>query len=369
MAKAGRMGGKAAWSAGIVTVLALGVGWFFTAYPDGSKHRAEGVQSAVAVRRDMGASVLATGVIKPMVGAEVRVGSRASGIVHRLRANIGDRVQRGDVLAELDPTEFQAQTEQVAAALDNATAGLDYARLDLDRKRSLLANGYTSQEAVDLAERALRVAEAQVRQAEATLEYAKIQMGYTRITAPISGVVGSVSTQEGETVAASFSAPTFVTIIDLERLEVWAYVDETDIGRINPGQQAKFTVDTYSDTEFEGDVTAVYPRAVVQDNVVTYIATIRIHDRKGRTLRPEMTTTVTIQLEKRTGVVAVPFDAVRREQGERFVYVMEGETPVRRLVTVGRREGALLEVVSGLSAGERVGLGVFEDAGADRGSR
>lgn len=345
-----------AWWALAVAALAIAGGWAVWTYTDRAQTGEPDLRTAEAVRRDMGASVLATGVIKPMVGAEVRVGSRVSGIVHRLRANIGDRVEKGDVLAELDPTELQARVDQAAAALENNRAGLDYAQLDLERKRSLLSQAFVSQEQVDQAEKALRVAEAQVRQAEASLDYAKIQMGYTRITAPISGVVGSVSTQEGETVAASFSAPTFVTIIDLNRLEVWAYVDETDIGRIHPGQQARFTVDTYTDTAFEGVVTAVYPRAVIQDNVVNYIATIRIGDRKDRTLRPEMTATVTIALERRAGVVAVPYEAVRRERGERFVYVMEGQRAVRRPVEVGWRDGGFLEVRSGLTAGERVAL-------------
>ena len=355
------MGGKRLWIAGMVVVLLLGGGWWFATYRDRPESDGEGLQIVEAVRRDMGSSVLATGIIKPMVGAEVRVGSRISGIVHQLRANIGDRVQKGEVLAELNPAEFQTRHDQAAAALENARAGLDFARLDLERKRSLLAQQFVAQEQVDLAEKALRVVEAQVRQAEANLEYARIQRGYTRITAPISGVVASVSTQEGETVAASFSAPTFVTIIDLDRLEVWAYVDETDIGRINPGQQAWFTVDTYPDVEFEGEVIAVYPKAVIQDNVVNYIATVQITDRKGRTLRPEMTATVNIELEKRSGVVAVPYAAVRRERGQRFVYVMEEESPIRRPVSVGWKDGGFLEIRSGLEAGERVALGEVND--------
>jgi len=347
--------------AGLTIVLLLGGVWLIGAYRDNAGTGERKFQTVEAVRRDIGSSVLATGVIKPMVGAEVRVGSRVSGIVHRLRANIGDRVRKGDVLAELDPTEFRTRHDQAAAALENARAGLDFARPDLERKRSLLAQQVVAQEQVDRAERALQVAEAQVRQAEANLEYARIRMGYTRITAPIPGVVASVSTQEGETVAASFSAPTFVTIIDLDRLEVWAYVDETDIGRISPGQQARFTVDTYPDVEFEGEVTAVYPKAVIQDNVVNYIATVQIMDRKERALRPEMTATVNIELEVRSGVVAVPYDAVRRERGQRYVYVVESERFIRRPVSVGWKDGGILEIRSGLEAGERVALGEVND--------
>src|SRR4029434_10980162 len=99
----------------------------------------------------------------------------------------------------------------------------------------------------DRAERAAGVSEKQVTAARASLAFAETQLAYGRIEAPIDGVVASISTQEGETVAASFAAPTFVTLVDLSRLEVWAYVDETDIGRVRIGQPARFTVDTYGD--------------------------------------------------------------------------------------------------------------------------
>ena len=94
--------------------------------------------------------------------------------------------------------------------------------------------------------------------------------------------------------SATLSAPTFVTIVDLARLELWAYVDETDIGRIEVGQTARFTVDTWKDHEFVGRVTAVYPQAEIRDNVVNYVTVVRFEPPRERTLRPEMTATVKI---------------------------------------------------------------------------
>ena len=207
------------------------------------------------------------------------MGSRVSGIVKRLHVNIGDRVEKGQLLGELDPTEFNARYNQALAALENAKAELDYAALNLKRQRSLKKKNFTSQDKVDAAEKSHEVMVSVFKQTEANLDYARIQLGYTRIKAPISGVVASVSTQEGETVAASFTAPTFVIIIDLERLEVQAYVDETDIGRIEKGQRASFTVDTYPGIDFEGTVTAIYPKAEMKDNVVNYITIIDISGR------------------------------------------------------------------------------------------
>lgn len=311
-------------------------------------------QTVVVTRRDLGSSVLATGIVKAMVGAEVRVGSRVSGLVKKLHANVGDYVKKGQIIAELEPSELQAKYNQAKAALENAIANFEYARLDLERQKSLIKQNYISQNQMDVAEKSFEVNKAQVEQAKANLEFAKVQLDYTKINAPIAGVVASVSTQEGETVAASFAAPTFVTIIDLERLEIWAYVDETDIGRIQVGQSAIFTVDTYPNTDFESEVTAIYPKAVIQDNVVNYVVTLKITDHKNKTLRPEMTANVTISLEVRKGVLTIPLSTIKRERGERYVTVLEGEKQVPRKVKTGWTSGGLIEIVSGLKDGETI---------------
>jgi HlyD family secretion protein len=251
------------------------------------------------VRRGPETTVTATGVIKPRIGAEVRVGSRVSGVVKRLFVRIGDTVRKGEVLAELDARELMARRAQAAAALASSQADLSYAQADLQRKRELSAAQVLPRNELDLADRACAVAEQRLKEAQANLEYADTQLGYTRIYAPIAGVVSSISTQEGETVAASFAAPTFVTLLDLNRLEVWAYVDETDIGRIQAGQQARFTVDTYAGHEFEGRVETIYPQAEIRDNVVNYVTVVRFDPPRDRTLRPEMTVMAKIDLSGR----------------------------------------------------------------------
>ena len=254
-----------------------------------------------APKRKVENVVKATGVIKPMIGAEVRVGSRVSGVVRRLFVRVGDTVRTGEPLAELDDRDLVARRNEAEAALELAKANLDYAQADLHRKRELQAEALIAASDLDLARRAASVAEQQAAGASASLAFANTQLGYARIVAPISGVVASVSTQEGETVAASFAAPTFVTLIDLARLEVWAYVDETDIGRIRIGQRARFTVDTYGDETFDGRVVAIYPRPEIRDNVVNYITVIRFDPPRDRILRPEMTTTVRIALDAQEG--------------------------------------------------------------------
>lgn len=341
----------------MLVIAALVTGFSMGIFPKGEDVQSSDWPTTHVKRVDIGSTVLATGIIKPMVGAEVRVGSRVSGIVKRLYVSVGDKVREETLLAEIDSTEFEARVRQAEADLEVAKANLEFAVLDKDRQVELLGKELVSQNVADVAGRAHEVAEAEVKQAEANLEYARIQLEYTKIRAPISGVVASVSTQEGETVAASFAAPTFVTIIDLNRLEVWAYVDETDIGRIQIEQRAAFTVDTYSDVDFEGTVVAVYPSAEIQDNVVNYVTIIRISNEQGRILRPEMTTTVNIYLERRENVLAVPNRAIRRERGRRFVYVLRDGQPLQQWVKVGWKDNDYTEIVEGLEERQEVILG------------
>jgi HlyD family secretion protein len=326
--------------------------------PEDVRPRADGRLDVVrVVRRDLGYVVKATGVIKPMIGAEVRVGSRISGVVRRLFVRVGDRVRKGDLLAELDDRELVARRGEAAAALEVARANVSYTLADLRRRRELAAARLVSPSDLDLAERAYAVAEQQRTQAEASLEYATTQTGYARIHAPIAGVVASVSTQEGETVAASFATPTFVTLLDLSRLEVWAYVDETDIGRVRTGQRVHFTVDTYGDHEFRGQVSAVYPQAQIRDNVVNYVTVVKFRPPSDRTLRPEMTAAVRIALETRRQVLTLPLRAVRREAGRAFVWQPRGETFERRWIATGSRDDNYWEIVDGLEEGDEVTIG------------
>jgi RND family efflux transporter MFP subunit len=351
----------------LLVALGTGAGWMLARQTEalGSTGAPGGWQTAVVERRDIGATVLATGEIRPQVGAQVAVGSRASGVVGRLHVTIGDRVRAGQLLAELDPVEYRTQVARAEAQLLSATAERAYADEQFARARSLAAADVVTPAELSAAQRSLDTARAREREAAAALEAARVQLGYTRITAPITGVIASVSTQEGETVAASFSAPTFVTIIDLARLEVWAYVDETDIGRIEVGQRARFTVDTYPGEHFDGRVTAVRPGAEVRDNVVNYITLIEFDNPPDRLLRPEMTTTVNIVLDGRTGALAVPNGALRRDDAGTYVLVPARDGVERRDIDVGFRGAAYTEVLDGVVEGDHVVLGPAQPCGPD----
>ncbi len=185
---------------------------------------------------------------------------------------------------------------------------------------------------------------------------AKIRLDYTEIRAPIRGIIADVTTREGETVAASFAAPTFVTIVDLDRLEAQAYVDETDIGRILVEHEATFSVDTYPDVEFTARVTAINPKAELQNGVVNYVVLLELDGQDEHVLRPEMTAHVRLELEQRAGVLTLPRTAIQRESGRQFVRVSRGGTWVDQEIESGWRTDRKVEILNGLTEGETVRL-------------
>jgi macrolide-specific efflux system membrane fusion protein len=320
---------------------------------------------------------MATGAVKSQVSSEVKVGARVSGKVVRLYANIGDVVTKGQVIAELEKEDLKARVERnraelavAEARIADAQARLNLAELQHQRQQRLIADDFTSQQAVDnalkeavVSQAAVDLAKRQVESARAAVKESEVNLGYATITAPISGVIASVSTQEGETVAAGLNAPVFVTIVDLERLQVDAFVDEVDIGKIREGLDAVFTVDSYPAREFEGKVTAIYPTAVIQENVVNYDVVIEIVTPYGGLLRPDMTASVNVMLETRLDVLAVPTEAIRRERGKTLLTVLTDGRAESREVKTGWKDGSWIEIVAGVEEGQKVVLSGSQQAG------
>jgi multidrug efflux pump subunit AcrA (membrane-fusion protein) len=389
--------------AAIIALVCGSVWWLLHQSPQ-PQAADQGSSMAIVQRRDLASTVAATGKVNAMVGAEVRVGSRVSGKVQRLYANIGDIVHAGQVIAELEKDDQQALLEQRRAELKIAEARLsavealrpgeiqkaeaalkdsqavgELANIDFGRQKRLLDKALVAQEVVDKARKEKEVSEARVQSAAREVELAKqrytedaksakaqleqsaaavrvleAQVTYYTIRAPISGIISSVSTQEGETVAAGLNSPTFVTIIDLHKLQVDAFVDETDIGKIRVGQKATFTVDSFSDREFKATVQAIYPKAAIIDNVVYYDVVHRIDEPLTGELRPEMTTNVQISLDARKNVLTVPLHAVSRDQGKSVVYLLRGDQPARQVVKVGWKDPEWIEIINGLKEGDKV---------------
>ena len=262
-----------------------------------------------ADRGNVTMTVTATGTLSAVT--TVQVGSQVSGVIARLYADFNSTVKKGQMLAELDPTPFQAQVEQRQADLTQAQVQTDDARIKYDRQRRLMQGGLTPQAEVDGAEAQYKSAAAQVQQARAALSQVVTNLRYTKIISPIDGIVVDRQYDVGQTVAASFQAPTLFQIAqDLTKMQAQADVDQSDIGRVKVGQIARFTVDAYPEDEFRGRISQIRYNAQVNQNVVTYPVIIEVANPEGR-LRPKMTANVTIDVSTVQNVLRVPNAALR----------------------------------------------------------
>lgn len=343
------------YSVAVLAVVSLASYYLYFQATGSAKSKAKFNTSKVG-RRDLGATVQATGVVKPMVGSEVKVGARTPGKVVELPINVGQQVKEGEIIAKLEQDDLIAKVKLQEAILAEAKAEMDRVIKDIEREKPLIEKGVVSQQQFDKTTSNFEMAVARHEKAKAELNYAQAMLSYATITAPIKGVVASVNTIQGETVTTGLNAPTFIKIIDLDRLEVQAYVDENDIGKVKEGQESIFSVASHPGEDFKGTVTSIYPSATIQDNVVYYITTVSVDNTEGK-LRPDMTANVIIFLEQRKGVLTVPNRAVQREGSRKFVYLMENGSMERRYVNTGWKDNSYTEILDGLREGNVVVVG------------
>jgi HlyD family secretion protein len=281
------------------------------------------VSTLAVARGDITESVGATGTLQAVT--TVVVGSQVSGNIKALYADYNSIVKKGQVIAVLDPSLLETQIEQARANLVKSQAELDRLRVTLEdaqtklkRSQSLADRQLLAPQDLEAAQVAVRSAEAQIKSQEASVTQSKaslsqneVNIAHTIIAAPIDGIVISRSVDVGQTVAASMNAPTLFTIAaDLTKMQVNANVDESDVGRIRPGQVVKFRVDAYPLDEFSGSVAQVRLNPTTTQNVVTYATVIDVPNPQLK-LKPGMTANVTIEIAKRTDVIRVPNAALR----------------------------------------------------------
>ena len=254
-------------------------------------------------------TVSATGTISAVT--TVQVGSQVSGIVSQLYADFNSPVKKGQLLAELDPTPFLAQVEQRQADLVGAQVQVRNSEVQFQRTKRLVDQGLSPEADYDTAKAAYDAANAQAAQSEASLRQAKTNLSYTKIYSPIDGVVVARQYDIGQTVAASFQAPTLFTIAeDLTKMQVQADVDQSDISRVSVGQSARFTVDAYADEPFQGKISQIRLNATQNQNVITYPVIIDVGNPEAK-LKPKMTADVTIEVARVADVLRVPNSALR----------------------------------------------------------
>lgn len=383
---------------GVLALVLTGGAWWWMAR-NGS---APDYQTAVVSRGDLTQVVSATGQLNPVVS--VQVGSQVSGIIQHLYADFNARVRKGQVIAQIDPSTYQANLRQAEGDLASARAALELARVKAARAAELRAKALIPAADDDQAQADLHQAEAAVAIKDATVQKARVDIERCTIVAPIDGVVISRSVDVGQTVAASLSAPTlFVIANDLTKMQINAAVSEADIGGVEGGQDVDFTVDAFPSRNFHGRVVQVRNAPVTVQNVVTYDTIIQV-DNADLKLKPGMTANVSIVIARRVDVLTVPNAALRfrpaetmervrspgrapvapegrrsggavqpsgaagaqrttgERSGGRAVYTMpEGQergAPTRVTVVTGISDGVATEIVDGLREGDRVITGL-----------
>lgn len=313
--------------------------------------------TAAVSRGSIVQTVEATGSLEAVT--TVDVGTQVSGTIKALYADYNSQVRRGQVVAQLEPSLFETQVEQARATLQRLEAEVESARVHVDdtavklrRARELSVKQLipatdleTAEANARQAEASLKAAQAQLVQGRASLRNNQVNLGHTTITAPIDGIVISRNVDVGQTVAASMSAPTlFVIAQDLKRMQVNASVDESDIGRIQPGQAVRFNVDAYPDEVFAGTVKQVRLEPKVEQNVVSYVTVIDVPNPDLK-LKPGMTANVTIEIARADEVLRVPNAALRFRPGTAAgVWVLEAGALERVAVRPGISDGASTEV-------------------------
>jgi HlyD family secretion protein len=317
---AGKPGLRRAAAIAAACILVLLAGWWWM-------HRtaddAGGYRTTTVERGDIRVAISATGTLSAI--STVTVGSQVSGQVTDVLVDFNDKVAKGQVIAKIDPSTYEAQiaqgNAQIASAqaqLRQAQASLRNAKLDYDRKAALGGQQLVAKSDVDLARAALDQAQAQVasaqaqiRQQSASTQTTRVNLNRTVIRSPVDGVILTRSIEPGQTVAASLQAPELFTIAeDLSKMKIELAVDESDIGQVRAGQAVTFTADAFPNRQFRGVVEQVRLSATTTSNVVTYPVVVTVDNGDG-TLLPGLTVNAEIEVSKRADVLKVANAALR----------------------------------------------------------
>ncbi len=368
---------KKRFLAGIVIIALLGGGywaWKVKFAPKPPQYTTEQI-----ARGDITRVVSATGTIQAV--NTVTIGSQVSGTIKRIYVDYNSPVKKGQLIAEIDPTLLSAQASQAEAEvassranLAQAEASLWEAERELARQKTLFASDFVAKSALDSAETTVATSRAQVESARAgirsslaTLNQRRTNLGYTKILSPVNGVVTGKEVSEGQTVAASLSAPELFTIAeDLAKMQVEAAVDEADIGYVKEGMRVSFTVDTYPEDTFSGKVLQVRLSPSTTENVVTYTVIISASNPDLR-LKPGMTANVNIETASEKDTLKVPNAALRFRPSQ-------GDLQKSAAVTMappppdGGGDSASTKKASGISGKSRAAQPVVYVLSADKGA-
>jgi HlyD family secretion protein len=314
--------------------------------------------------------VTASGSLSAVVSVDV--GSQVSGKITHLYVDFNSPVHKGQLVAEIDPTVYEAQLQQAQGDLASAKAEVTLKRQNLLRKQVLVPLKAASQLDLDQATAELAEAEATVIIKEAAMHSSQANLGYCKITAPVDGIVISRKVDEGQTVIAAMSTPVLFTVAqDITKMNITADISEADIGQVKTGQNVEFGVDAFPNEVFHGAVSQVRKSPTTTQNVVTYQTIIAVNNPEQK-LFPGMTADVSILVLERDNVLLVPNATLRYsppdnakftttppkqlQRTQQLAYQLQPDnaTLAPKVVHVGATDGVTTEIVDGLAPGDRV---------------
>jgi HlyD family secretion protein len=323
------------------------------------KAEAPVVGTVVVDRRTIVLDAQATGAIEPINVIEVK--SKASGMITRMPVETGSLVKTGDLLVQVDTREMKNQLDQAVADQRSAKASLDVALAQKTRSDELYKTRIITTQEYENAQLAYTQAQGQVVRANTNVDLAEQRMEDARVVAPLSGTIISKPVAEGQVITSATSAmgggTTLLTMADLSRVRVRALVNETDIGKVRPGQTARVTVDAYPDRPFQGVVEKIEPQALVQQSVTMFPVIVSLDNSEGF-LKPGMNGEVSMLVDRRENVVAVSNDAVRtlREAATSAAFVgLNPDTVQAKIREMQAAQAAARAAASGGTAGGGAG--------------
>lgn len=298
----------------VVVALAVGVRYFTSVR---SAHKEGPYQFVEITRGDLENVISSTGTLNPV--GTVEIGTQVSGTIDRIEVDFNDQVRKGQVLAVLDTALLKVAMLDVEAGLARAQAQYEQARAEYRRNLDLFEKGHLSEKEFLPIRINVKTTQATVQSAQAALKRAQINMKHAIIRSPINGTVIQRNVEPGQTVAASFATPTlFIIAEDLSKMEIYAAVDESDIGQIQEGQSVRFTVEAYPDETFYGTVRQIRLQPTTIQNVVNYTVVVDASNRDGLLL-PGMTATVDFVVEERKDVWLIPNAAFRFQPTQEMI--------------------------------------------------
>ena len=307
-------------------------------------------ETGTVERRDLVDALLVRGSVTAPPNEDVKLASQVAGRVVSMRVAEGDSVRAGEVVAEIERPPLEDQERGAQAALAQAQAGLENARLNLGRTERLFERGIAAGKEVEDARAQQAAAEASLAQARAGLAAAERQLARARVTSPISGQVVKRFVGVGEQVDGTAAQP-LVEVANLERVEVAAHVAADDLPRVRVGQKAELVSDAWPDRRFEGEVIAISPAV----DPATNAALVRLRVANAdRALKVGMFAQARIALAEKRGVLVVPPSALSKSEDGAAVYVVTGEEATRTRVELGLETKDAVEIVSGVKQGQRV---------------